>query len=51
MEHTDPVCGMTVDEDTPHQSEYKGKKIYFCAAACKRKFDANPPQYEKSIRD
>jgi P-type Cu+ transporter len=50
MEHTDPVCGMKVDEDTPHKSEYKGKTIYFCGAACKRKFDANPQQYEKKLR-
>jgi len=25
--------------------EYKGKKVYFCCAACKEKFAANPEQY------
>ena len=25
--------------------EYKGKKVYFCCAACKEKFLANPEQY------
>ena len=51
MKHTDPVCGMQVEETTPHKSQYQARTIYFCAAACKRKFDANPQQYAKAIRD
>jgi len=42
----DPICGMTVDEKTAKfTSEYKGKKYYFCAPGCKKKFDADPAKY------
>ncbi|MFI4940596.1 MAG: heavy metal translocating P-type ATPase [Burkholderiales bacterium] len=41
----DPVCGMTVTEQSAHYSEFNGEKIYFCCAGCKTKFDANPAQY------
>jgi YHS domain-containing protein len=26
-------------------TEYKGKKVYFCCAGCKEKFEANPETY------
>lgn len=29
-------------------SEFKGKKFYFCAPGCKKKFDANPEKYAKN---
>lgn len=36
----DPVCGMEVDEKkAKFTSTYKGKTYYFCAKACKEKFD------------
>ena len=42
----DPVCGMVVDRATAaaanRVSEYKGRTYYFCADACKKRFDANP---------
>ncbi len=42
----DPVCGMTVAEKkAAAKSEYKGKTYYFCAAGCKKAFDANPGKY------
>ena len=42
----DPVCKMQVDENKCKiQSEYKGKKYYFCAPGCKRAFDQNPDKY------
>ena len=42
----DPVCKMAVDEKKPGAtSQYKGKTYYFCAAACKKVFDANPEKY------
>ena len=45
----DPICGMTVDPATAAgRYEYKGTTYYFCAKACKTKFDANPSQYVKS---
>jgi len=45
---TDPVCKMQVDEHkAAGKSEFNGKTYYFCALACKSKFDANPHQYVK----
>lgn len=42
----DPVCKMTVNENTAKiKSEYGGKTYYFCAPACKKKFDAEPAKY------
>ncbi len=42
----DPVCKMNVDEATAqHRSEYNGKTYYFCMAACKTSFDANPEMF------
>jgi P-type Cu2+ transporter len=43
---TDPVCGMQVDERTAAGSSiFEGSNSYFCAAGCKKKFDANPSAY------
>ena len=42
----DPICKMTVDEETAqYKSEYNGKTFYFCAPGCKKKFDENPEDY------
>jgi YHS domain-containing protein len=42
----DPICKMSVDENTAqHVSEYKEKKYYFCALGCKKAFDKNPEEY------
>ncbi|PUE58559.1 copper-translocating P-type ATPase [Limnohabitans curvus] len=41
----DPVCGMTVTEDSKHHSAHMGGTFYFCSTKCKTKFDANPMQY------
>jgi len=44
----DVVCGMQVDPaKAAATSEYQEKTYYFCAKACKVKFDANPAQYVK----
>jgi YHS domain-containing protein len=44
----DVVCGMNVDPaKAPATSEYNGKTYYFCAKACKNKFDAEPQKYAK----
>ena len=42
----DPVCGMTVAavEATPH-AEYAGATVYFCSAACRTAFLADPDRY------
>src|SRR3954451_9252807 len=41
----DPVCGMTVDLNTPHRSVHDGAAVYFCSAHCKKRFDADAEQY------
>ncbi len=44
--HTDPVCGMQVDEQqAAGESEYLGQEYYFCSEGCKRKFDQRPEDY------
>ena len=44
----DPVCKMQVSENkAAGKSEYNGKTYYFCALACKRKFDEQPDKYAK----
>jgi len=44
----DPVCGMEVDEKTAkYKAIYEGKTYYFCAAGCKKAFEANPQKYVK----
>jgi Cu+-exporting ATPase len=45
----DPVCKMTVEEKTAAaNSDYKGKKYYFCAVGCKKAFDKDPAKYLKA---
>ena len=45
----DPVCGMEVNEEEAAASSlYKGRKYYFCAKLCKKKFDENPEKYIKA---
>lgn len=34
----DPVCGMIVNEKTGLQSEFGGKKFYFCSPVCQKTF-------------
>lgn len=41
----DPVCGMTVSDQSPHKSEHDGKGFYFCSAHCMAKFKAEPGKY------
>ncbi len=42
----DPICDMEVDPNTAKWvSEYKGKKVYFCAPGCKKAFDNDPEKY------
>ncbi len=42
----DPVCGMKVDPHTAsHRAEYQGRTYYFCSAACRAKFVADPKIY------
>lgn len=42
----DPVCGMNVTPaHAAGETTYQGRRIYFCAAGCKRAFDADPERY------
>jgi Cu+-exporting ATPase len=41
----DPICGMTVDEQTARiTAERDGEKFYFCSGHCREKFLAMPAQ-------
>ena len=41
----DPVCGMLVTTQSPHQLQNEGRPVYFCSARCKEKFAADPAAY------
>jgi len=42
----DPVCKMEVDEKRcVYSSEYQGKRYFFCAEVCKKKFEQDPAKY------
>lgn len=46
MKHTDPVCGMEVDEkEAAGTSRYQEKDYYFCAPDCKEAFDEDPTDF------
>ena len=41
MQAKDPICGMMVDtERTKFKGVYDGTPVYFCAASCQQKFEA-----------
>jgi len=40
---TCPVMGGAIDKQ--YFTEYKGKTVYFCCAACKPDFDKDPEKY------
>ncbi len=44
-EHKDPVCGMTVQENTPHRYVHDGHNYFFCNPKCVAKFQADPQRY------
>ena len=41
----DPVCGMTVNPESPHRHVHEGVEHLFCSASCKEKFSADPGRY------
>lgn len=44
----DPICGMSVDENTAKlKSEYKGQTYHFCSMSCKQTFDKEPVRFAK----
>ena len=47
----DPVCGMTVKNDSPHTATYEGQQYQFCSAGCRTKFVADPAKHVKGSQD
>ena len=47
----DPVCGMTVAPDSPHQADHQGHDYRFCSAGCRTKFIADPARYLNPVVD
>src|SRR5450830_1223780 len=45
----DPVCRMTVTEQSPHVLQHEGGSVYFCSADCKAKFAADPAKYHLQV--
>ncbi len=41
----DPVCGMTVTEQSEHKELRDSKMYYFCSSKCHTKFNAEPGKY------
>ncbi|MCC6075279.1 heavy metal translocating P-type ATPase [Pseudomonas sp. GCM10022188] len=41
----DPVCGMTVDSDSPHHIAYQGQHFHFCSQHCLDRFQREPQRY------
>jgi P-type Cu+ transporter len=41
----DPVCGMTVTEQSPYWHVHGGRTIYFCSLHCKTKFASDPKRF------
>src|SRR3954471_24961778 len=49
--HVDPVCGMSVADDSPRRFAFEGTTYFFCSDHCLRKFSANPATYVAKARD
>jgi len=41
----DPVCGMTVDPASSISTTWNSERYFFCAPACKGRFEAQPQRY------
>jgi YHS domain-containing protein len=46
----DPVCGMRVEEKQAElQTQYAGRKYFFCSEECKQEFEADPNGYVETV--
>jgi YHS domain-containing protein len=45
----DPVCDMTVNEQTALQVTFQGKTYYFCSDLCKKMFEREPEKYISAV--
>ena len=41
----DPVCRMSVNPSTARESEYSGKRFFFCSEDCQKRFWSQPTAY------
>ena len=49
MSHIDPICGMTVEADSPRRFAFDGATYYFCSDHCLAKFSADPQRYLRPL--
>jgi Cu+-exporting ATPase len=49
--HKDPVCGMSVDDDTNLRHTHEGREYLFCGPRCQDKFKADPDHYLQENKD
>jgi Cu+-exporting ATPase len=47
----DPVCDMSVDQDSPHSATHQGQTYFFCSAGCQAEFTADPDRYLTAVAD
>ena len=47
----DPVCGMSVTENSEHHYVHQNIDYYFCCAGCQQKFADNPDKYLKPVAE
>ena len=48
--YTDPVCGMSVSVGTAMEfASYQGTVYFFCASACRERFQANPALFVEGL--
>jgi len=45
----DPVCGMEVREGQGFDTDYNGKKYFFCSFACQSEFAKDPEGYVRAL--
>src|SRR3977135_1476814 len=45
MAHIDPICGMTVADDSPRRFALDGETYFFCSDHCLKKFSSEPKKY------
>lgn len=44
---TDPVCGMTLEQDGAVTAEWNGRRFFFCSRGCSQEFLADPERFAK----
>jgi P-type Cu+ transporter len=49
--HIDPICGMTVADNSPRRFTLDGTTYFFCSDHCLKKFSAEPAKYVPEAAD